>query len=165
MTHASADESASFLIDARRQARREIPVATLDELKSKYASALRKIEEQGVHLQNLHGQDNKLFIRGAAPSEAAKNEVWTAIKAVDHSYADLTADISVDPSLPSPQPAQSAAPAEQSYTVQSGDTLSKISKHFYGDANRYMKIFDANKDKLSDPNKIQVGQVLKIPAA
>jgi nucleoid-associated protein YgaU len=48
--------------------------------------------------------------------------------------------------------------------VQAGDTLSKISKHFYGDANKYMKIYDANRDQLSDPNKIQVGQVLHVPA-
>jgi nucleoid-associated protein YgaU len=133
-------------------------MATLDELKAKYAPALRKIEEQGVKLQNLHIQDNKLFIRGAAPTDAAKNEVWTAIKSVDHSYADLTVDITIDPSLAPPKP------AVQSYTVQSGDTLSKISKHFYGDANSYMKIFDANKDQLSDPDKIKPGQVLKIPA-
>lgn len=51
----------------------------------------------------------------------------------------------------------------QTYTVQSGDTLSKIAKQFYGDANRYMDIFNANTDKLSDPNKIQVGQELNIP--
>ena len=51
----------------------------------------------------------------------------------------------------------------ESYTVQSGDTLSKISKQFYGDANRYMKIYDANKDQLNDPDKIKPGQVLKLP--
>ena len=62
-------------------------------------------------------------------------------------------------SLPAPKP------KEQNYTVQSGDTLSKISKQFYGDANRYMKIFDANKDQLKDPNTIKPGQVLRIPAA
>jgi nucleoid-associated protein YgaU len=48
--------------------------------------------------------------------------------------------------------------------VQAGDTLSKISKQFYGDANKYMEIFKANQDQLTDPNKIQVGQTLKIPA-
>ena len=53
--------------------------------------------------------------------------------------------------------------APRTYTVQKGDTLSKISKQYYGDANSYMKIFEANKDKLKDPDKIQVGQVLVIP--
>ena len=133
-------------------------MANLEELKSKYAPALKKIEEQGVKLQNLHVQENKLFIKGAAPNDAAKNEVWTAIKSVDKSYSDLMADITIDPSLPAPKP------KEQAYTVQSGDTLSKISKQFYGDANSYMRIFDANKDQLKDPNMIKPGQVLKIPA-
>jgi nucleoid-associated protein YgaU len=134
-------------------------MANLEELKTKYAPALKMIEEQGVKLQNLHIQDNKLFIKGAAPTETAKGEVWTAIKSVDKTYGDLMADITIDPSLPAPKP------KEQAYTVQSGDTLSKISKQFYGDANRYMKIFDANKDQLKDPNVIKPGQVLKIPAA
>ena len=132
-------------------------MASLEQLKTKYAPALRMIDEQGVKLQNLHIQDNKLFIKGAAPNDAAKNEVWTAIKSVDRTYSDLLADITIDPSLPAPKP------KEQNYTVQSGDTLSKISKQFYGDANRYMKIFDANKDQLSDPDKIKPGQVLKLP--
>jgi nucleoid-associated protein YgaU len=51
----------------------------------------------------------------------------------------------------------------RTYIVQGGDTLSKIAKEYYGDANRYMDIFNANTDKLSDPNKIKVGQELVIP--
>ncbi len=51
----------------------------------------------------------------------------------------------------------------RTYTVKSGDTLSKIAKEFYGDANKYMDIFNANKDQLSDPNKIKPGQELNIP--
>jgi nucleoid-associated protein YgaU len=132
---------------------------TLEALKAKYAPALKTIEEQGVKLQHLHLQDNKLFIKGAAPTADGKNAVWDAIKGIDPSYADLSADIGVDPSLPAPKA------KARTYTVQSGDTLSKISKHFYGDANRYMTIFDANKDQLKDPNVIKPGQVLKIPAA
>jgi len=53
----------------------------------------------------------------------------------------------------------------QTYTVKSGDTLSKIAREHYGDANEYMKIFYANRDKLKDPDKIQVGQQLTIPSA
>jgi nucleoid-associated protein YgaU len=130
----------------------------LDTLKAKYAPALKTITETGVSLTHLHVQDNKLVIVGKAPSEQAKNEVWTAIKAVDPSFADLSCDLSVDPSLPAPA-------RGQSYTVQAGDTLSKISKQFYGNANAYMKIFEANRDQLKDPNVIKPGQVLKIPAA
>jgi nucleoid-associated protein YgaU len=51
----------------------------------------------------------------------------------------------------------------QTYTVQPGDTLSKISQKFYGDAGRYMDIFYANRDKIEDPNKLEVGWELSIP--
>jgi LysM repeat protein len=133
-----------------------------EELKNKYASVLEFIKTHGVSLTHLHVQDNKLVMQGAAPSEQIKNDVWNQIKAVDPSYSDLAVEITVDSSLP--QPAAAGA-GSQKYTVAPGDSLSKISKHFYGDANQYMKIFEANKDKLDDPNKIQVGQELVIPAA
>lgn len=57
----------------------------------------------------------------------------------------------------------SPAPQAQFYTVVSGDTLSKISKQFYADANKYNTIFEANKPMLSHPDKIYPGQVLRIP--
>ncbi|MEO5962593.1 MAG: LysM and BON domain-containing protein [Thermomonas sp.] len=52
----------------------------------------------------------------------------------------------------------------KTYTVQSGDSLSKIAKEFYGDAGKYQQIFEANKPMLKDPDKIYPGQVLRIPA-
>lgn len=61
-----------------------------------------------------------------------------------------------------PAPAQSQ---EQWYTVVTGDSLSKIAKHFYGDGNRWQKIFEANRDQIKDPDLIRPGQKLKIPAA
>jgi nucleoid-associated protein YgaU len=61
-------------------------------------------------------------------------------------------------------PATAAAPhAAETYTVQAGDTLSGIARKFLGNANAYMDIFNANRDQLSDPDKIKPGQVLKIP--
>jgi nucleoid-associated protein YgaU len=59
----------------------------------------------------------------------------------------------------------STAPADQgqSYTVQSGDSLSKIAKHVYGDASKWHAIFDANRDKIKNPDLIQPGQVLTLP--
>jgi len=57
-----------------------------------------------------------------------------------------------------------APTAPQTYTVNKGDTLSKIAKEFYGNANAYMKIFEANKGTLKDPDEIKPGQVLTIPA-
>jgi len=136
----------------------------LEQMKQKYASVLTTIEQQQVHLSHVHIQDNKLFIQGTAPSEQAKNKVWDQIKLVNPNWAqELTADISVDPNAKS---AAAATPGEASrtYTVQSGDSLSKISKQFYGNPNEYTKIFDANRDLLSDPNKINPGQTLRIPA-
>ena len=55
-------------------------------------------------------------------------------------------------------------PEAKFYTVVKGDTLSKIAKEFYGNANAYMKIFEANKPMLSHPDKIYPGQNLRIPA-
>jgi len=129
-------------------------MAILDDLKKKYQSVIDLAKERGVHVKNVHIENDKLLIRGDAPNQAIKNEVWERIKAVDSKYTDLMADIGVDSTLPVPA---------KIYSVVAGDTLSKIAKHFYGDANQYMKIFEANKDQLSDPNKIKVGQALKIP--
>jgi nucleoid-associated protein YgaU len=136
-----------------------------EELKHKYAGALDTVKQKGVRLSHLHVQDNKLFMQGAAPSEQAKNDVWNAIKAADPSYSDLTCDLTVDPSLAPAQTQAAGAGASggRTYTVKSGDTLSKIAKDFYGNANQYNKIFEANRDKLQNPDKIQVGQELVIP--
>jgi LysM repeat protein len=135
-----------------------------DQLKQKYQSVLNQIEQQQVRMLNLHVENDKLFIRGVAPSDDAKNRVWDQIKLVDPNVSDLTADITVEQT----QAAGAAAgggqgQSGQSYTVKSGDTLSKISKQFYGDSDEYMRIFYANRDKLNDPDKIQVGQQLVIP--
>lgn len=132
-----------------------------EELKTKYQTVLKAIQERSVRLANLHLQDNKLFVRGAAPSQAVKNHIWDLIKIINPKYDDITADIMVDESL-APKPATPPA-VPKTYTVQAGDTLSKISKQFYGDAGKYMKIFEANRDKLSNPDLIKVGQVLAIP--
>jgi LysM repeat protein len=135
----------------------------LEELKQKYQPVLSVMQQKQVQLTHLHVQENKLFIGGVTGSQDLKNDVWNTIKAVDPKYEDLIADISVDPSRAPAVPAAPVQPAVQTYTVQPGDSLSKISKHFYGDANQYMKIFQANRDQLDDPDRIGVGQVLKIP--
>ncbi|MEO7432004.1 MAG: LysM peptidoglycan-binding domain-containing protein [Dokdonella sp.] len=54
--------------------------------------------------------------------------------------------------------------APKTYTVAKGDSLSKISKHLYGNANRWKEIFEANRDQLENPDLIQPGQILKLPA-
>ena len=124
-------------------------MASFEELKQKYNPVLEKGHELGLRVENLDMDGEKLRIRGVVPSDFAKNQLWDAIKRVDSSVGDLTADIDVK--------------SGEVYTVQSGDSLSKIAKRFYGDSNAYNKIFEANRDQLSDPNKIQPGQQLRLP--
>jgi nucleoid-associated protein YgaU len=133
------------------------------ELKQKYQAVLTTADQQHVQFQNLHVQDNKLFIKGTAPTEEAKNKFWDQVKLVSPSQDDITADITIDSSRKMAA-AVGGVSGGQTYTVKPGDTLSKISKELYGDSNEYMSIFYANRDKLKDPDKIQVGQQLNIPA-
>jgi nucleoid-associated protein YgaU len=60
--------------------------------------------------------------------------------------------------------APSPEPEEQTYTIVSGDSLSKIARHFYGDANKWRQIFEANRDIIKDPDMIHPGQTIKIPS-
>ena len=129
-----------------------------NQLRQKYQTVLQVADQQGVRLTALQLQDGKLLVRGIAPSEQAKNLVWDQIKYVDADYSDLTADITVQATAPA------AVAAAKTHTVKPGDTLSEISEKYYGDADEYMRIFYANRDKLDDPDMIQVGQELVIPA-
>ena len=133
-------------------------------LKQKYQSVLNAADQQHIQFQNLHVQDDKLFIKGTAPSEDAKSKFWDQIKLVNPNADDITADISVDASRAMGAAAGGGGGAGgQTYEVKPGDNLSKISKQFYGDSNEYMRIFYANRDQLRDPDKLQVGQKLTIP--
>jgi nucleoid-associated protein YgaU len=134
---------------------------TFEELKAKYQTVLQVIQDQQIQVKNLHIEGNKLVMKGIAPSLQAANAVWTEIKRINPKADDVSADFPVDNNMKATPVAASA----KMYIVKSGDTLSKISKQFYGDPNAYMKIFNANRDKLNDPDKIQPGQELKIPAA
>lgn len=137
-------------------------MADLEQLKGKYQSVLTLINQLGVRLHNLHVQENKLFIKGTAKTKADSNRIWDQIKLVDKNYSqDLMAEIAYDTDALAATAA--AGGAAKTYTVKAGDTLSKIAKQHYGNASSYMKIFEANKGLLKDPDKIQVGQVLTIP--
>lgn len=136
----------------------------LDQMKVKYQSVLNLMTDLKVQLKNLHVQDNKLVIRGVAKTKDDANKVWNQIKLIDKNYAqDLMAEITYLSDVPAPKPAAPAAPAKKIHVVAAGETLSKIAKKYYGNAGDYMKIFDANKDKLKDPDKIFPGQELIIP--
>jgi len=112
-------------------------------------------------------RDGKLHFNGTVNSEDEKNQIWDALKSNPDWRQDVVADIKVRPGAPAAStrhsPSTPVASGEGTYTVQAGDTLSAIAKRFYGHANEYMAIFNANKDQLKDPDQIKPGQVLKIP--
>ncbi len=122
---------------------------TDQELKDKYQPVADFMSANGFQIQHFHVENGKAVLTATAPTEYLKNCAWDEIKKVDASFADLQHDITVG--------------AGSSYLVKSGDNLSKISKSFYGSPNEYTKIAQAN--GISDPDKIRVGQELKIPAA
>jgi nucleoid-associated protein YgaU len=93
-------------------------------------------------------------VTGVAPDQVSKEKIVLCCGNV-HSVAKVNDQLTV---------AQNGAPASTFYEVKAGDSLSKISKSVYGDANAYMQIFEANKPMLTDPNKIYPGQELRIPA-
>jgi len=125
-------------------------------LRDKYAYAIS--QSKGKFDGSAQERDGKLYFTGSVKTENEKNEIWTAIKTIPEWRDEVVADIQVT-SGPAP-----AAAAAKTYTVKAGDTLSAIAKAQLGSANDYMKIFEANRDQLSDPDKIKPGQVLKIPA-
>ncbi len=127
------------------------------DLRAKYDHAIqtaKKLGFQGAATQ----EGDKLHFKGTVGSKDEENQIWNAIKTVPDWKNDLNVAITVNP-------AQAAATAGtgKTYTVKAGDTLSKIAKEHLGDANAYMKIYNANTDQLSDPDKIKPGQVLKLP--
>jgi nucleoid-associated protein YgaU len=130
-------------------------------LRDKYAYAIQ--QAKGKFDGSAQERDGKLYFTGSVKTEAEKNEIWNAIKTIPDWRDEIVADIKVTGGGAAAAPAATAA-AARTYTVKPGDTLSAIAKEHLGRANAYMKIFEANKDQLSDPDKIKPGQVLKIPS-
>jgi nucleoid-associated protein YgaU len=132
-------------------------------LRDKYNSAIQVAKQ--MHFDgSAEERDGKLHFNGTANSEDEKNRIWNALKTVPDWQKDIVADIRVKPGAQqAAKPAQAPAAEATTYTVKAGDTLSGIAKQIYGHANDYMDIFNANKDQLTDPDKIKPGQVLKIP--
>jgi nucleoid-associated protein YgaU len=127
-------------------------MADLDQLKQKYAPVIQTIEgfsDLGAKLDSVSLDGDKLYLQGSVPSQVVANRVWDVIKQVDPTYSDLHHEITT------------SGGANQSYSVKSGDTLSKISARFYGSPNHYSNIAAAS--NISDPNKIQVGQQITVP--
>lgn len=120
-----------------------------------------KLTEYGLVVKDVHVaySGGVVTVTGEAANQATKEKVVLAlgnISGVHQVHDNMT--VYKKPEAVAPEP------VAQFYTVVSGDTLSKIAKHFYQDAMKYPVIFEANKPMLKDPNKIYPGQVLRIPA-
>lgn len=120
-------------------------------LQEKYQTLIDLANQLGINSLNITEGDGFIKIEGAASSAEHKKQLWDEYNRIDPEYrsGDLVLNVSA-----------SEATA-QTYTVQSGDSLSKIGSH-YGIS--YQKIFEANRDKLDDPDKIYPGQELTIPS-
>ena len=124
------------------------------------AQAIEKyISSQGLAAQGLavayDGASQTVTVSGVAPDQATKEKIVLCC-------GNVAAVAKVNDML---TVATQSEPESTYREVKSGDTLSKIAKEAYGDANAYMKIFEANKPMLKDPDKIYPGQVLRIPPA
>ena len=113
-------------------------------------------------------RDGKLYFKGSVATEDEKNEIWNAIKTIPTWQKDIVADIRVTggpatTTAAGMKPSAAATPTARTYTVKSGDTLGGIAKEHLGSASAYMKLFELNKDQLTDPDKIKPGQVLRLP--
>ncbi len=94
-----------------------------------------------------------LKIKGMTKTQYEKNILWDKIKEIGGEHpSDIKANITVEDDS-----------VYHRHTVKSGESLSKIAKHYYGDPMKYTKIFDANTNILKDPNVIHPDQVLVIP--
>jgi len=123
-------------------------------LRGTYAWALKVANDYKFN-GTIDERDGKLHIKGTVDTQDQANKIWDAIKTIPTWSQDIVADVQ----------ATGKVEAMATYTVKAGDTLSSIAKERLGSATAYPKIFEANRDQLTDPHKIQPGQVLKIPAA
>ncbi|HVE60328.1 MAG TPA: LysM domain-containing protein [Chitinophagaceae bacterium] len=121
-------------------------------LKNKYQSLVNAAQAAGAQNLEVREQDNVLYIDGQVPSESVKKQLWDEYNRLDPDYrsGDLVLNLNIAPG------------AEQEYEVVSGDSLSKIGKRYGVD---WKEIYEANRDKIKDPDLIQPGWKLKIPKA
>lgn len=120
------------------------------------------LQRAGLTVYGLQVSGNT--VSGTVGSEEERQKVYSTVAALDNT-ANL--NIAIDAGFQRQEASAAAAgsaAATQVYTVQAGDTLSKIAQRHYGEASQWKRIFEANRDTISDPDKIQVGQRLTIPS-
>jgi len=129
-------------------------------LMEKYQSLIDMANQLGISGLNVVESDNTLNIEGTAGSAQAKQQLWDEYGRIDPDYR--SGDVVMNISAPEGDAGSSSSSGASgsTYTVQAGDSLSKIGSH-YGVS--WQKIFEANRDKLDDPDKIRPGQELTIP--
>ncbi len=122
----------------------------------KAAALVKLVQDMGLHVDDLgvRVDGDKVTLTGQAKSQEDREKI-----------ALLVGNVEGIGSVDDRMTAAQAAPEATFYEVKPGDTLSKISKQFYGDANKYNQIFEANRPMLKDPDEIYPGQRLRIPAA
>lgn len=148
--------------DAKHQANVEtnadaaVPAENEPSAQSVANLLLQRVQQQNLDIKNLkvkyNGTTDTAEISGVAKTQADREKAIIAVGNVQY-VAKVVDSISIEED----------APESTMYEVKAGDSLSKIAKEVYGNANEYMKIFEANQPMLSDPDKIYVGQVLRIP--
>jgi nucleoid-associated protein YgaU len=128
---------------------------TVEEKQANAFELISLIKKMGLEVENLEVQieGEKVIVSGSTADQATREKVILTVGNVE-GVSEVEDNIQVV--VP--------APEAQFHTVVSGDTLSKIAKHFYGNAMKYPVIFEANQPMLSHPDKIYPGQVLRIPA-
>ncbi len=121
-------------------------------LKEKYNDVLELGKQLDVKNGDVKEEGGKLHVKGTTTYALDKDLLWDKIKTHSNWENEIVADIKVE-----------KTDIYGVYTVKSGDTLSKIAKQLFGNANRYMDIFNLNTDILKNPDLIKVGQKLKLP--
>jgi nucleoid-associated protein YgaU len=139
-----------------------------DAAEAKAEAIRQEIKRQGLGGNiTVSVEGDKVKIGGQVPDQATKEKLMLIAGNTKH-VRQVDDQMQPQAAAPAAAPATKAAAPQavsQFYTVQSGDSLSKIAQRFYGDMQRYDEIFEANRPMLKDPDEIYPGQVLRIPNA
>lgn len=132
-------------------------------IKGKYVAALNYADSVGARVDALYVEGDKLIARITAPDQGSAEQIISQFNSIDSSYGDLDLQVGAQEQQQAQYVQAQDEQQVQTYTVQSGDSLWKIAKNAYGDGAQYMQIYYANRDKIKDPDMIQVGWELVIP--